>query len=130
VFQITLAGKVTLVMDSSSDMPCPNGVTVANNGDLLIAEFFKGNILRARKGLTTVLASGYRGGDGIEQDSKGNLYVSSWTQGKVWKLDRQAKNPVVLLDGLKAAADFYLDQEKQLLLVPDMLAGTVTFLPL
>jgi hypothetical protein len=77
-----------------------------------------------------VLATGYRGADAIEQDARGNLYLSSWTQGKVWKLDRQAKNATELVTGLQSAADFFLDQEAGVILLPDMLAGKVLFVPI
>jgi sugar lactone lactonase YvrE len=130
VFRIGMDGKVTIAVDASPLMPCPNGVTALKNGDLLVGEFFTGNLLRARKGRLTVLATGYRGADAIEQDARGNLYLSSWTQGKVWKLDRQAKNATELVTGLQSAADFFLDQEAGVILLPDMLAGKVLFVPI
>lgn len=129
VFRITLDGKVTLAVDASPDMPCPNGVTALKNGDLLIGEFFTGNLLRARNGKLTVLTTGYRGADAIEQDRQGSIYVSSWTQGKVWKLDAKAQNPRVLTEGHKSAADFFLDETAGVILLPDMLSGTIHFVP-
>jgi hypothetical protein len=36
----------------------------------------------------------------------------------------------VLLEGLKTAADFFFDEANKQLIVPDMVAGTLTFLPL
>jgi hypothetical protein len=130
VYRIGLDGKVTLALDTSDDMKCPNGVSVPAKGRLLVGEFFHGNLLEARGKTITVLATGYRGADAIEQDRKGNIYVSSWQQGKVWRFDRRGKNEALLLEGLQSAADFYLDEKAGQLVVPDMKAGTLTFLPI
>ena len=53
-----------------------------------------------------------------------------WIQGKVWKVDRKTGKTQLLVEGLKSAADFYYDEKGQQLVVPDMLAGTLVFLPL
>ena len=65
------------------------------------------------------------GADGIEQDRYGNYYVSSWSSGTVWKIDSKTELPVVLIDGLESAADFYLEEDKGRLLLPDMKAGII-----
>jgi sugar lactone lactonase YvrE len=127
VYQIQFDGKVTVAIDACPEMLNPNGVTSPEAGLLLVAEFFKGNILIHRDGKLTILNTGLRGGDGIERDSKGNLYVSSWTQGKVWKLDPDAKKTEVIIKGHKAAADFLLDEKNGLLILPDMTAGTLSY---
>ncbi len=124
------AGKPALAIEAGSDIPCPNGVASTGKDRLLVAEFFKGNVVEKKGGKTSVLASGYRGGDGIEQDGKGNIYLSSWTQGKLWKLDSRGKEQKLLVEGLQSAADFFLDEKNKVILLPDMKAGTVTFVPL
>ena len=48
----------------------------------------------------------------------------------MWKLDRQGRNPRVLVEGLQSAADFCLDEPARRLLVPDMKAGTILFVAL
>jgi sugar lactone lactonase YvrE len=127
IFRITLDGKVSVVMTNTPAMPCPNGVFARTNGTLLIGEFFRGDLIEADQGKLKVLATGFRGADGVEQDSAGNIYVSSWTQGKVWRLEKGARHPRVILEGLKSAADFYLDEEKKQIVVPDMLTGKLHF---
>ena len=74
-----------------------------------------------------MLTTGFRGADGVERAKNGEIFVSSWVQGKVWKLDRRGQNPKVLIEGLQSAADFYLDEPAGLLLVPDMKAGTIVY---
>jgi len=129
-YRVTLDGKVTEAVAPRPEMLNPNGVTAPDADTLLIAEFFKGNLIEVRGGNFRVLNSGFRGADGIERDRHGNLYVSSWSQGKVWKLDPSGKDPQVVIEGLQSAADFYLDEANGRLLLPDMKAGTVLFVPL
>jgi sugar lactone lactonase YvrE len=130
IFKITMDGRVTVALRSSPDMPCPNGIAAISNGKLLIGEFFRGDLIEWENGVCKVLATGFRGADGVEQDREGSIYISSWTQGKVWELEKGAKNPRVLAEGLTSAADFYLDEKKRQLVVPDMLAGTLHFIPM
>ncbi|MFY0653679.1 MAG: gluconolaconase [Cyclobacteriaceae bacterium] len=125
VYHIDLSGQVTLVEDASEMMINPNGVGIDNNGNYMVGAFFTGNFLVNRDGVLTPLKGQFRGADAVEQDSKGNYYVSSWIQGKAWKIDGKTEESTVLIDGLKSAADFYLEEEKGRLLLPDMLAGMV-----
>jgi hypothetical protein len=97
---------------------------------LLIAEFFHGNLLQAWNGKLETVNTGFRGADGIECAKTGEIFVSSWTQGKVWRLDPRGQNPKLLIKGLQSAADFHLDESARLLLVPDMKAGTIVYVPL
>ncbi|MBM3858856.1 MAG: SMP-30/gluconolactonase/LRE family protein [Verrucomicrobia bacterium] len=131
IFRVTLDGKVSIVVDATAAMPCPNGVGIGTDGRLLIAEFFHGHLLvKEDDGKLRRLATGLRGADGIEQAKTGALYVSSWTQGKVWRIEAGGAAPRLLIEGLQSAADFYLDESAKLLLIPDMKAGTLTLLPL
>jgi sugar lactone lactonase YvrE len=125
IYHIDLAGKVTLAQDTSALMLNPNGVGIDNNGDIMVGEFFLGNFLVKRNGQLTPLKGQFRGADAVEQDSKGNYYVSSWAAGTVWKIDGKTEEAIVLIDGLKSAADFYLEEDKGRLLLPDMMAGVV-----
>lgn len=125
VYHVGLDGKVTLVIDGNPLMPTPNGVGVGKDGQLLVGAFFTGNFLIHENGQLRVLCDGLRGADAVEQDSKGNYYASSWTQGKVWKISEDGSNKTVLIEGLRSAADFYLEEENNRLLLPDMLAGKV-----
>lgn len=125
VYHVDLDGNTSMAQDTSALMLNPNGVGVDNKGDLMISTFFLGNILVNRNGEMTPLKGRYRGADAIEQGSKGDYFVSSWVQGTVWKIDGVTEEPRVLIEGLKSAADFYLEEEKGRLLLPDMLTGMV-----
>ena len=89
VYQITLDGKISDAVSSGQKLvPGPNGVGRSGKTGLLLGDFFTGNIVRkTKKGKLRVIAEGLRGADAVDSDGKGGIYVSSWTQGKVWKLN-------------------------------------------
>ncbi len=133
VYKVTLDGEVSLaVPPGDKKMPGPNGVTVIGKKDqetLLMGDFFTGNIVAYADKKFRVVAKGMRGADAVEvMGSK--IYVSSWPLGKVWSYDRKTKKTTVLADDLTTAADFYLDRKGKQLVIPDMLAGKIVFLPI
>ncbi|HEY0712770.1 MAG TPA: SMP-30/gluconolactonase/LRE family protein, partial [Polyangia bacterium] len=134
VYRVGLDKKITVAVEPAPQMPCPNGVSVPKRGRLLIAEFFTGSIFQPAGKTLTVLASGLRGADGIQEDARGNVYVSSWTQGKLWRLPRASgktpAEPVLIAEGFQSAADFFIDTKAKEIFLPDMKAGTVSVLPL
>lgn len=125
IYHVDLEGQVSITQDTSPLMLNPNGVGVDNNGDIMVGAFFLGNFLVKRDGELTPLKGQFRGADAVEQDSKGNYYVSSWALGTVWKIDGETEESTVLIDGLKSAADFYLEEDKGRLLLPDMMTGII-----
>lgn len=136
VFRVGMDHKIQEVVAPDAKMPCPNGVAAHSRRHLLVTDFFTGNIFRKKGRKSTLLATGLRGADGVEEDRRGTVYVSSWTQGKLWRLKnaRQAGKktvePELIAQGFKSAADFYLDKKANQILLPDMKAGTLTFIPL
>lgn len=133
VYRVTLKGEVsTAVPAGSMELRFPNGVTVdesVKEDRVFVGDFFTGNLLSYQDGQFKTIATGLRGIDGLTV-LKDVCYVSSWIQGKVWKVDRQTGESEVILEDLKSAADFYYDAEGQQLVIPDMLAGTLIFLPI
>jgi len=125
IYHIGLDGNVSITQDTSSLMLNPNGVGVDAAGNIMVGAFFLGNFLVTKDGELTPLKGRFRGADAVEQDRAGNYYVSSWSQGTVWKIDGQSEVSTVLINNLQSAADFYLEEEKGRLLLPDMMAGTV-----
>jgi hypothetical protein len=125
IYHVDLEGKATIEQDTLSLMLNPNGVGVDNYGDIMVGSFFLGNFLVKQDGVLKPIKGQFRGADAVEQDSKGDYYVSSWVLGTVWKIDGETKESIVLIDGLKSAADFYLEEDKGRLLLPDMMTGLV-----
>ena len=132
VYKVTLNGKVSLAVPAGNKvMRFPNGVTVIgkkNEETPVMGDFFTGNIVQYDGKSFKILAKGMRGADAVEF-GKGVIYVSSWPLGKVWKYDRKSKKTTVLSDKFTTAADFYYDRKNKQLIVPDMIGGTLTFLP-
>ena len=125
IYHIGLDGKITIAQDTSPLMLNPNGVGIDNQGEIMVGAFFLGNFLVKRGNALQPLKGRFRGADAVEQDSEGNYYVSSWALGTVWKIDGNTEESTVLIDGLQSAADFYLEEDKNRLLLPDMMAGMI-----
>lgn len=133
VYRIDLKGKVTLAVPAGDQaIRYPNGLTVGGTKEkerLFVGDFFSGNIVTYADGKYQVVAGGVRGVDGLAV-TKDAFYASSWTQGKVWRVDRKTREATVILEGLKTAADFFVDRKNKQLIIPDMIAGTLVFLPM
>jgi sugar lactone lactonase YvrE len=130
VYRISVSGQVQEVVTPSRKVLVMNGVTPSNKrGHLLCAEFFYGNLVEVDLATNRkhIVATGFRGADGIEQGRDGTIYVSSFDNGAVWKMDADGENPQVLVQdvGRQSTADFYLDEPARRLLVPDTLHGAV-----
>lgn len=132
-YKVGLDGEIKLAVPTDNKMlRVPNGVTVIGDADkktLVMRDFFPRNIVAYDGESFKTLATGTRGADAVEF-SDDAIYVSSWPLGKVWKHDRRTKQTTVLSDKFTTAADFCFDRKNNQLIVPDMLAGMLTFLPL
>ena len=133
IYKVTLKGEVSVAIPAGNlAIRFPNGVAVdASEAEdhLYVGDFFSGDVVTYQGGKYTSVASGMRGIDGLTV-TRDAFYASSWTQGKVWKVDRKTRELKVIIDGLKSAADFYYDGKNKQLIVPDMISGTLTYLPI
>ncbi|HZV98443.1 MAG TPA: SMP-30/gluconolactonase/LRE family protein [Methylophilaceae bacterium] len=133
IYRINKNGKVTTVVDGTRNplVQGPNGLLNGGRGTLLEVDFVSGTLYRVSlgNGELTKLAEGFGGGDGLVRGIDGMLYVSDWKNGKVYSVDREGKVKL-LKEGFKAAADIALATNGKALLVPDMKAGEVVWLPL
>ena len=126
-------GGVSLVVDEKKlpGLKTPNGLANDGTSFLLLADFGTGILHRIKlaDGTSEQVADGFDGADGVTWDYYGRLYVSSWKSGKVWVIPRPDEKPVLVVEGFKSAADTCLDPTGKFILVPDMLAGTLTAIP-
>ncbi|MGH8750199.1 MAG: SMP-30/gluconolactonase/LRE family protein [Burkholderiales bacterium] len=135
IFKITPQRKVTLVILEGADkrIKAPNGLLMEGDSALLVLDFLNGelNRLDLRTLKLTRLAGGFGGGDGLARDKAGVLYISDWKGGRVWSFNPRQKNskPVLYQQNFVSAADITLDSSEKFILVPDMKAGTLTWLP-
>lgn len=135
IFRIASNGTVSLVVNEAANaaIRSPNGLLADGPGRLLVVDFASGELLRLTlaSGATEKLADGFGGGDGLARDAAGMLYISDWKGGKVWKLalGQPGAKPMLYPLAFQAAADLTLAADGQHLLVPDMKAGTLVWLP-
>ena len=125
----TPARTVTLVTDGTKSefLKQPNGVLMDSMDHLLILDMKTGDLnrLALATGKAEKIAEGFLGGDSLCYDHFGQLFVTSWTQGKVWAIPRPGVAPILIAEGMQSAADCCYDPMNKRLLVPDMKTGTV-----
>ncbi len=134
IYKLDAAGKVTLLIDGKQDarVMAPNGLLADDTGNVLIYVDFTSGILysynQKTKALTDI-AEGFGGGDGIVHHSNGSMFVSDWKNGKVFSVS--TKGDVSLLKGgFQSAADIAITKDETYIMVPDMKAGELDFIPL
>ncbi len=124
---------MTTIVDKNKDerMLSANGLLMDGPSKLLEVDFASGNLYRIdiATGAMEEVATGFGGGDGVVRDKKGLIYVSDWKTGQVFSATPEGDTSLVQ-DGFSSAADISLSADGRYLLVPDMKAGEVTYLPL
>jgi gluconolactonase len=134
IFKISRTGAVAALVTGKDDgrIKSPNGLLL-DRGSLLSVDFASGELYRVQLNPVrlTKIADGFGGGDGLAQSRTGMLYVSDWKSGRVFSVDlkQTPAQPKLLDKTFQAAADITLDKTQKFLLVPDMKAGTLTWLP-
>ena len=134
IYKIDANGQVKMLIDGKQDerVMAPNGLLADDTGDVLIFVDFTSGVLYTFNQKTqalTDIAKGFGGGDGVVHHSNGTMYVSDWKSGKVFSVD--TKGDVTLLkEGYQSAADIAITKDEAYLMVPDMKAGELDFIPL
>ncbi len=133
IFRVFRNGRVSLMAGSKKTpaLKMPNGLLHDSLLHLLVVDSMTGelNRLTIADGKTEKIADGLGFGDGLIWDRYGRLYISDWKGGRVFVIPRPGAKPVLLAEGFKSAADICLDPTNKFILVPDMLAGTITAIP-
>jgi sugar lactone lactonase YvrE len=149
VYRITLDGNVTNVFTPTRKILVTNGITERKkhggqdgqgesegHDHLLALDFFHGSVVDVdvKKDTKSIIATGpFRGCDGLEQAKDGTIFVTSFENGRVWRMDRNGENVVKLLDvatdlgavARQTLADLALDEAAGLLYVPDTLHSQI-----
>jgi glucose/arabinose dehydrogenase len=131
VFRIDVRLNKIDVVASAENIPGlnkPNGVVFDGASHFLVADMARGELYRVRlsDGVSEKVADGLDGTDGLVWDYWGRLFITSWTQGKVWGIPRPGVKPILIGEGLQSAADCCLDAANKTILIPDMKAGALT----
>jgi len=126
IFEVKQSGEIDLLFEGNNLVKAPNGILVIDNSKLLIVDW-AGDLLEGDLISQDIkkLGEGFQGGDGLAINNN-TIYISSWTKGIVYSF----KNGItkIIADGFEAAADIALVRDNKVLVVPDMEAGTVTFI--
>ena len=132
IYRIDLKGKVEKLIDGQQDarIKAPNGLLMDDSGDVLLEVDFASGVLYSYNLKTralTDLAEGFGGGDGLVHHANGLMYVSDWKGGKVYSVRHD--EPTLVRGGFQAAADIALTWDGKFILVPDMKAGELVWVP-
>jgi sugar lactone lactonase YvrE len=134
IYKISPSGEVKLLINDKQDarVKAPNGLLADDTGKVLIYVDFASGILYSLNTETKALndvAEGFGGGDGLLHRSNGTMYVSDWKGGKVFSVN--TKGDVALVKGgYQSAADIAITKDEKYIMVPDMKAGELDFIPL
>lgn len=130
IYKIAKGGAPTLIVDSKNkDVLAPNGLFSEGPKQLLEIDFESGILYRVNltTGKLTKVAEGFGGGDGLVKTKSGKIFISDWKTGKVYKsVNGKA---VLIKEGYQSAADIALTNDGKTLMVPDMKAGELDFIP-
>jgi hypothetical protein len=134
IYKIDSKGNVTLLINHQQDarILAPNGLLMDDAGDVLMEVDFASGVLYSYNMKTKVLADiaeGFGGGDGLVHHSSGKMFVSDWKNGKVFSINL-AGDVAEIKAGYQSAADIALTKNEKYIMVPDMKAGELDFIPL
>ena len=137
IYKINPQGKVTTIINGKQDprILAPNGLLMGKTPNcIMVVDFVSGVLYRLdmKKNTLIEVAKGFGGGDGVVKGKKDQFYVSDWKNGKVFsvKLEKgTVPNGELVKEGFAAAADIAPSADGKFLLVPDMKAGELVYLP-
>lgn len=132
IYRINRQGKVEKLIDGRQDarIQAPNGLLMDDSGEVLLFVDFASGVLYSyhlKTRTLTDLAEGFGGGDGLVHHPNGLMYVSDWKNGKVFSVRHD--EPTLVRGGFQAAADIALTRDGRYILVPDMKAGELVWVP-
>jgi sugar lactone lactonase YvrE len=122
---------------SGTNFPNPNGLKMINNAHLLVGFWGWGvdqktfgtktpgallaiDLKKPEANVESLSQSECRGNlDGVDTDNKGNVWVSDWVSGDVWKVQKNGKSSKMFNFG-QGTADISIAKELGLLLIPQM----------
>ena len=140
IYRVDSNGKVSVLVDEVNDprILSPNGLSTFQRGYLAFNDFSNGFLFRVRLRDLAVekLSEGFGGSDGLVYSGV-NLYISDWKNGKIWKIDiskvkddGSLSDPELLKEGFKGSADIDVTSDGKYLVIPEMKANRIVFLPL
>lgn len=132
IYQFSANGEITEILDDTAKIIRPNGLLMDGYNTMLVADFGNGDLYQLDIASATAnkVNAGFGGADGLVRDTNGFLYISDWGNGKLWQLIEPKATPQLIREGFKAAADIALSSDGKHILVPDMKAGELVYVPI
>lgn len=132
IFKIEVSkGYAVKLFKRSAALGRPNGLLVnPRSKNLMVLGFENGELLEIdRMGNIHVLKKGLSSPDGMDYDSEGDLYVSSFEKGEIYKVPMMGRGAMtVYLSGLTSPSDISFSRQKKEILIPSFKGNTVTAL--
>ena len=118
--------KVTIFCSGDS-LGQPNGLYYNHHNRHLLVASWRGQVLEVdEKGRIEVLRDGFKNLDGIFIDRQGDLFVSSFTEGEIYKISESGRGKITLFQsGLQTPADISYDAVHHKVLTPFMMENRV-----
>ncbi len=107
----------------------PNGLLVnPKSKNLMVAGFESGQLMEIDPaGNIHILKKGLSSLDGMDHDREGNLYISSFEKGEIYRVPLLGRGALgIYLSGLTTPADISFDRRKNELVIPSFKGNTVT----
>ena len=125
IYRVDLATHHSTVLVSDKVLAGPSGIAVdPKTGQIMVVSWDKGKIfeISSEGVLTEVFSNGFFSARfqnlrGVDFDRWGNMYVSDFTTGKVWRMTRD-KRFQVIAEYLPSPGDLGIDRTNNLILVP------------
>jgi DNA-binding beta-propeller fold protein YncE len=116
------------VLREGPELGGPNGLAVnPRSSNLLIVTWNSGSILELDgAGRIHILKRGLKNLDGIDFDEQWNLYVSSYSQGEIYRIPMLGRGGIsVFASNLQTPGDIGFDRRRREILIPLVEAGSV-----
>lgn len=133
VYRVNPKGKVTVATDSkrAPALLRPSALELDGASHLLVGDSASGKLHRIRiaDGSAEMVAEGLGDVAGLAWDRHGRLFISDRKGGRLLVIPRPGASPVVLTDGFRGPSDICRGAAGNVILVPDVIAGTLTAVP-
>lgn len=129
IHKIDLKTNQVTLIKSGEELGNPNGLLInPKSKNLIVVTWTSGKILEINTaGVVEVLKESLAGLDGVDYDNEGNLFVSSFQKGEIYKIPNYGRGEIMtFLNALTTPADISVDREKSELLIPSFDANTVS----
>lgn len=130
IFKIDIGkGGDVSVLKIAPELGGPNGLFFnPQTKHLMVVTWETGRLLEIdHLGKIHVLKRGLMRLDGLDYDNQGNLYVSSFEKGEIYKIAHMGRGLIeIFMGGLITPADISVDRKNNELLIPSSKGNTVT----